>query len=146
MVITGNVKEAEYLKTKEREVILKDTEWISRAAFYGSRNLSRVDLPEGLKHIGEYAFAECPKLKEIYLPDSLGRIDSCAFHCKVTFIGAFSSRSFVAKVDPKYWNDKEWTVIPRVKVFCHAGTYAQEWCISNKVKYELIGEVNRVEL
>lgn len=41
--------------------------------------LSEAVLPEGLTHVGEEAFRECPALVSISLPSTLSCIDECAF-------------------------------------------------------------------
>ena len=43
------------------------------------KNLTTVELPESLTHIGGYAFANCSKLKTINIPDSLTKIYNNAF-------------------------------------------------------------------
>ena len=43
----------------------EDTKIIAPAAFVGCEKLEEVNIPNGLKTIGEYAFDECPKMKTI---------------------------------------------------------------------------------
>lgn len=47
------------------------------------RNLERIILPDSLREIGDYAFAEQPKLKEVALPEGLEDISSnfTFYHC-----------------------------------------------------------------
>ncbi len=68
-----------------------------------NNNLEKVVVEEGATDIGQYAFYECPALKEVTLPDSVTTINSYAFYrCtalekinidKVTgiYFGAFSN-------------------------------------------------------
>ena len=51
---------------------------IQPEAFLGSR-MGTVKLPDGVKAIGDRAFASCSNLTSIYLPDSLQSISSSAF-------------------------------------------------------------------
>ena len=44
------------------------------------KNLEKVVLPEGLKHIGKYAFGYCDTIKEVNIPDSVSSIGFNAFH------------------------------------------------------------------
>lgn len=52
---------------------------IGTQAFANCPNLSDVRLPEGLETIGESAFSGCRSLKSIRLPESLKKIDTFAF-------------------------------------------------------------------
>ena len=46
-------------------------------------NYKKITLPEGIKTIGRYAFAENKNLQEVVLPESLARLDYCTFmNCK----------------------------------------------------------------
>ena len=57
---------------------------IDYSAFYGSPNLERVVIPEGITVIDNNAFEECRKLKEINLPESLTTINASAFgYCTI---------------------------------------------------------------
>lgn len=44
------------------------------------RKLTKVELGEGIKYIGEYAFENCP-IEELILPSSIDSIDRYAFSC-----------------------------------------------------------------
>lgn len=57
---------------------------IGKSAFSGNRavsckNIEKVIIPEGITNIGESAFENCEKLKEIVLPNSLISIGNAAF-------------------------------------------------------------------
>ncbi len=60
------------------------------STFYGCSELEKVVLPDGLKSISDYdyyaglfdycvAFSDCPKLKEVYIPDSLTFVQGACF-------------------------------------------------------------------
>lgn len=51
---------------------------IGAYAFEGSI-INGVDMPDTIRLIGQYAFANCPNLQSIRLPSDLEVIDSCAF-------------------------------------------------------------------
>jgi hypothetical protein len=51
---------------------------IGNSAFHDS-NIEVVALPEGLREIGSYAFAECPNLTKLVFPSSLESIGEYAF-------------------------------------------------------------------
>lgn len=48
-------------------------------ALQGHGAIEQVHLPDGLQDIGDYAFANCPKLRKVRFPESLRRIGMCAF-------------------------------------------------------------------
>ncbi|MBR3769567.1 MAG: leucine-rich repeat protein [Lachnospiraceae bacterium] len=55
------------------------TNHILEKAFYGCAELMTVELPEGIKVIGDRAFWGCSKLKEMDIPDSVTYIGNDAF-------------------------------------------------------------------
>lgn len=60
--------------------VLPDSlETIGFGAFYGCENLTDVDLGNGVRTLGAYAFAANRNLRTIILPQSLTEIDVCAF-------------------------------------------------------------------
>ncbi len=50
--------------------IVNDNE-IPKKAVLGNRNVDMIIVPYGVKEIGDWAFAHCPMLKEIWLPDTV---------------------------------------------------------------------------
>ena len=55
---------------------------IADCAFMGNEQLLSVVIPEGIQHIGEYAFKDCRHLADISLPSTLTSIGERAFyHC-----------------------------------------------------------------
>ena len=53
--------------------------WIDYAVFSG-KEINEIDLPSGLKHIGNYAFSGCTNLKEISLGNELEYVGYYAFN------------------------------------------------------------------
>ena len=56
------------------------TEEVCEGAFAGSRQLTSVELPEGLRVIGPHAFEGCTSLRRVNLPESLEEIGERAFY------------------------------------------------------------------
>jgi len=65
----------------EKITISKNITAINSMAFFECQNLKEVIIAEGshLQSIGTYAFASCPSLERINLPEGLIKIDSTAF-------------------------------------------------------------------
>lgn len=60
--------------------IHKDTRFIYDEAFRDRKAITEIIVPEGVTHIGEYAFTNCYLAKTLSLPDSLKQIGSYAFN------------------------------------------------------------------
>ncbi len=58
---------------------------VGRKAFYGERDLVQVTISDNVVAIGDFAFANCPKLKEVYIPATVDEIGRGAFGFNVTF-------------------------------------------------------------
>ena len=81
----------EYIPKTEEELAFDDAD-TSKQWFIGESTITKVVLPEGIKKIGAYAFANLTGLEEIVLPSTLEAIEYGAFYeCsalkKVTFSG-----------------------------------------------------------
>ena len=78
------------LKTPEE--LVEDDKETSKQWFIGDNTISKVVIPEGVKKISAYAFANLTALEEVVLPSTLEHIDYGAFYgCtsleKITFSG-----------------------------------------------------------
>ena len=81
----------EYIMKTEEELAFDDAE-TSKAWFIGDNTITKVVIPEGVKSIANYAFANLTALEEVVLPSTLESIDYGAFYgCtslqKITFSG-----------------------------------------------------------
>jgi hypothetical protein len=61
-------------------VILPSIANVPRGAFSGSAKLRSVTLPENVRSIGEYTFADCESLANFRIPNSVTNIDRLAFY------------------------------------------------------------------
>lgn len=52
---------------------------IDRKAFLSRKNLHRIDLPEGLRSIGDWAFAYCGSLEYVTIPAGCGHVGKALF-------------------------------------------------------------------
>lgn len=81
----------EYIMKTEEELAFDDAE-TSKAWYIGDNTITKVVIPEGVKSIASYAFANLTALEEVVLPSTLESIDYGAFYgCsslqKITFSG-----------------------------------------------------------
>ena len=81
----------EYIPKTEEELAFDDAE-TSKQWYIGESTITKVVLPEGIKKIGAYAFANLTGLEEIVLPSTMEAIEYGAFYgCtslkKITFSG-----------------------------------------------------------
>ena len=81
----------EYVEKTQEELEFDDAEQVKQW-FIGNATVTKVIIPEGVKKIGAYAFANLTALEEIVLPSTLEAIEYGAFYnCisleKITFSG-----------------------------------------------------------
>ena len=81
----------EYIMKTEEELAFDDAE-TSKAWYIGDNTITKVVIPEGVKSIASYAFANLTALEEVVFPSTLESIDYGAFYgCtalqKITFSG-----------------------------------------------------------
>lgn len=80
-------------------------------AFYGCSGITSLIIPKGVASIGDYAFFNCINLESITIPKNVRSIG----------YQAFSGCS-------------------NLTIFCYAGSYAQQYALTNEIKYSLIVE------
>lgn len=80
---------------------------IGRNAFRGCEELKRVILPSSVKRVEQGAFSWCNKKKDVYIPESVTKID-----------------------------DHTFDHAPRTVLHIHPGSYAEEFALSHKVKFD----------
>ena len=74
-----------------------------------SRKLTKVELGEGIKYIGERAFENCP-IEELILPSSIDSIDRYAFSCTKRVVPLRPTPPRLNKYAFKPYNSNEYTV------------------------------------
>ena len=74
-----------------------------------SRKLTKVELGEGIKYIGEHAFENCP-IEELILPSSIDSIDRYAFSCTKRVVPLRPTPPRLNKYAFKPYNSNEYTV------------------------------------
>ena len=91
-------------------VIPRNIDKITKGMFEGCTNLKKIELSENVTSIGERAFYGCKELAFIVIPDSVKFIGEDAF--------TGTNRQFIIQ--------------------CSMGSYAEEYCRKNKIKYQLV--------
>lgn len=69
----------EYVEKDENDEISKEDPMLSKAVPIGENTITKVIIPEGVKVIDSYAFANLTALEEVVLPSTLKKIQSAAF-------------------------------------------------------------------
>lgn len=77
-VIDGDLLK-EYRHNEKLVVVPNGIKVIGDYAFAERSSIEKIILPEGITELGDSAFYGCRSLKEITLPDSLRKIGDCAF-------------------------------------------------------------------
>ena len=70
----------DYIPKDEHDEISEDAPETTKIWFIGDDTIEEVIIPEGVKTIGPYAFANLTALKRVVLPSTLVRIDQGAFY------------------------------------------------------------------
>ena len=140
------------LKSLSLPVMLKT---IGDAAFKGT-GLRTIDIPKSVFWIGDELLAECQSLEYIKIPDNIARITDRMFmncsglkkaelHEKLNVIGerAFfgcSSLDFIVIPNSvqQIGQDAFSGTDDRFIVQCSFGSYAEQYCRKNKIKYQLV--------
>ena len=91
----GRIKVTLYNRTL-KEIDMSDFSYISEDIFSNRSDVVKIELPEGVKKIGNNAFENCNNLEEVIFPDSLEEIGQEAF------INCVNLKSAVYKKGVKY--------------------------------------------
>lgn len=140
------------LKSVSLPMLLKT---IGDAAFKGT-GLRIIDIPKSVFWIGDELLANCKSLEQISVPENIGRIPDRMFegceslkkirlHEKLTAIGerAFfgcSVLDFIVIPDSvqEIGQDAFTGTDDMFIVQCSFGSYAEQYCRKNKIKYQLV--------
>ncbi len=122
------VNESAFAMLGSHELVLPSTlEKIYPRAFK-QQKISSLHLPEGLRHIGMGAFENCYDLENLYIPDSVEKIEASAFQASAW--GEASKLKFIRL--PK---NEQFTVI-------HAGAFANHNLVTELEIPEQITTIN----
>lgn len=126
-----------FYSAKIKEVTIPSTvRNIKWWAFYGCKNLEKVNLNFGLKTVGYGAFMNCKSLKSVSIPMSVTQIcdDSFAVSC-ATKAGVFDIYSKQTISKQQYTTDSAFTLEG------YSGTTAEKYCDDNSLDFLSVGGV-----
>lgn len=100
--------------------------------YYGRDDLTKVEIPSNIEKIGYSSFCRCHNLKEVIINEGAAAIDSWAFsYCEN--LKRVTLPDSVTSIEPETFLESAKVVIKG-----HAGTYAEDYCKKNGIKYEII--------
>ena len=125
---------------------------LCRNLFRGNTDITTVEFGKTLKNIGRAAFFECTNLKNLVIPSNVLMIESGAFGrcsgletvrieegCLHIAQNCFRNDSMLKEVYiPKSVLNIEAHVFegcPNVAIYCHKGSFAEQYAIENNLKY-----------
>ena len=113
--------------------IPKSVYWIGDGVFSECPEINNITIPANIDKLSESMFEGCTSLKKISLHNQLERIEDRAFFgcSSLDFIVIPDSVTFIGE-NSFTGTDK------RFIVQCSFGSYAEEYCRKNKVKYQLV--------
>ena len=113
--------------------IPKSVYWLGNGVFSECPELNNITIPKNIDKITEGMFEGCTALKKINLHEELERIEDRAFFgcSSLDFIVIPDSVTYIGD-DSFAGTDK------RFIIQCSFGSYAEQYCRKNKVKYQLV--------
>ncbi len=113
--------------------IPKSVYWLGNGVFADCKEINNVTIPQNIDKITEGMFEECTFLKKINLHEQLEAIEDRAFF-------GCSSLDFIVIPDSvKFIGDNAFTgTDKRFIIQCSFGSYAEQYCRKNKIKYQLV--------
>ncbi len=106
---------------------------LAKSVFNSDVSLKYLSLPDALKTIGDYVFYKCT-MEKIVLPENVEEIGA------YTFANSPDLKALYVPATVKKISDKAFRSTENVTVYCLADSYAEEFCITNSIKYEIITE------
>jgi hypothetical protein len=92
-------------------------------------SLRNISIPDSITNIDEYAFLGCESITNITIPNSVTKIGDGAFaYCK-------SLTSIVLPDSLVSIGEQVFEGCPSLTIQCNAGSYAEQYCKENNLKY-----------
>jgi hypothetical protein len=128
---------------------------IEANAFEGRKDIVSVTLPAGIIKIGAWAFASCKKLSTVSIPEGVTEIERNTFFLSKnlemiqlpdglttidsdSFYGCENLRSVMIPGSVASIHKNAFKGCKQLTVTCPAGSYAHQYCLSNKIDTEIL--------
>ena len=113
------------------EVVLPDgVKEIGEYAFAFSSSLANVKLSRSLKTIGHYAFGDCKNLKKVVVFNGLEEIGS------VAFMGCKALTELHLPDSVKHIGENTFLKCPKLTIHAPSGSYAEQYAKENNIPFE----------
>lgn len=111
----------------------KSVYWLGEEVLAECKELTNISIPENIDRIPEKMFENCMSLKKVALHECLNAIEDRAFFgcSSLDFIIIPDSVKSIGQ-DAFAGTDKQFIIQ------CSFGSYAEEYCRKNKIKYQLV--------
>lgn len=113
--------------------IPKSVYWIGKSAFSGCNEINNIIIPDNIDKIPESTFADCIGLKKVSLHEKLCEIGDKAFFGCVNLDFIIIPDSVVSIGDDAFTGTDKQFIIQ-----CSFGSFAEQYCRKNKIKYQLV--------
>lgn len=111
-------------------IIPESVTTIEALAFCYCWNLKSITIPDGISTIGKSTFAACYSLESVAIPDTVTVIDNKAFfNCKS--LKSITIPDSVTNIGNYVFDD-----CPNLILTVNEGSYAEQYCIQNKLSYQ----------
>ena len=102
---------------------------IGEYAFYECGKLTSIQLPDTVESIGQYAFYNCDGVTALSIPDSVEQLEQYAFyHCEeLTQINIPDSVTSIGRY--------VFTSCPKLTVYCNLGSAIQKYAANNNIPF-----------
>ena len=148
--VTRGSKRSSHLKI-ERKISDRRVCNIADSAFYGNDYLTKIKIPQGIRHIGEDSFSGCQSLKTLKLPDSVKFIGVGAFeNCdalervslgknimhisKNAFKGCKSLKRVNIPSSVTMIEEDAFSECDNITLICREGSYCESYCKKNGIQ------------
>lgn len=139
-VVVGNGFLVKYKGTATDVTIPSNVITICGSAFGQNATVVNVFIPGSVTEIGEGAFSFCSSLENVIISMGVKTIDQAAFEMcfSLTSVSIPNSVTSIAN-DSFFYCDS-------IKIFCVAGSYAENYVKDNKIPYTIVIPVTAIKL
>ena len=113
-------------------IIPKTVYWLGKGLLADCKNITRIDIPENIDKIPDKMFEGCISLKKVSLHENLSAIGTEAFY------GCNTLDCIIIPDSVKEIGENAFEGVDKQFIIqCSFGSYAEQYCRKNKIKYQL---------